>query len=211
MCPPLAPTVRFGGDGRAVWLSTAIGQSALNRLQNECARPVTLAARKTMRGSHLRAVEAHQTYLEVAAGLDQQRAAALATFVVRGVGDYPGWIWANASVSDRSCGLAHRGSNTKCHHRLLKAIFGLPTARCGARFVVAVRDALSALVPSVHFSTNASDPLGAAITSSNAVQRQRIFAFVAAGVARIAEHYHRDPPGPTDVTDEFSYGAKLQC
>ena len=208
-------------------LSTAasIGRAALDRLQNECARQVASASRTTMRGTHLRAVEAHQTFLEVAlSGLGQPRAAALATLIVRGVGGYrAGWpfgippetLFSSGTDGEASseCGWSHRGGNADCHGRLLRALVGQAIGNVSPSFMLAARSAMVAIsgLSSNTATIDANASAASLFPTMSAADGQRIVAFVTEGVARIAKHYHRDARGPPDTTGEFSYGSKLHC
>ena len=68
----------------AVRLVTGVGQAALNRLQTECAAPLTRLARETLSSQTSRAIGALQSALEVALGLDERRAGAVAAVVIHG-------------------------------------------------------------------------------------------------------------------------------
>ena len=174
-----------------------------------------------MRGTHLRAVEAHQTFLEVAlSGLGQPRAAALATLIVRGVGGYgAGWPFgfSHANDLDREapeCGWSHRGGDADCHGRLLRVLAGESVGNVSESFIFVAQSAMAALgAPFANATTTNANASAASLfpTMSAAADGQRIVAFVTEGVARIAKHYHRDARGPPDTTGEFSYGSKLHC
>ena len=131
-CPPLALAVHFVGRG-AVRLVTGVGQAALNRLQTECARPLTRMSREAPASQPLRAIGALQSALEVTLGLDERRAGAVAAVVIHGSRDV---LLTNltkigatsppqAAVTVGPCGHSHNQWDVPCVSLLLQVLVRL--------------------------------------------------------------------------------------
>ena len=90
-CSPLVPALSAAAVGGGVALDPRIGQAQLDRLQTECARPITGALRDNDGpGRAIRGMEALQSFAEVGLSMGRMEAATLARHAAPIGADKPG-------------------------------------------------------------------------------------------------------------------------
>ena len=213
-CPPLAPSVALsaplGADGvKTVRLGgTTFGQAALNRLQTECARPVTRAVHDAPERQLLRAVEALQSHVEMARlHVDGTEAAALLSFLaVHGTGallpemPFPRQFWRSrhGEVSAALIGaLLDGGASPDVPAAFRAAVLAIQSG-----WWEGISDARNA-VPNA-----APSPL---LTNASAADRQFVLDFLRNGVATVGKSSNPYSHRPQDISATFSYGTPLKC
>ena len=210
-CPPLAPSVArlLAPTKGAVRLVTAIGQSTLNKLQTECAGPITASVRRHASSTPIRIAETLASYLEAAFGLRGRRAGALAATAVGAV--------EKLAASGDCVGGPRHPRYTECLGYVLRVTLAAatgqpfvsqaPSANISVRTLMAVdsaarRVAAEAAAAGEVTSLNIISSVGEAVTFL--LQRLRSVELI--GEAPTMPH---DSYIPNERASDFSYGASL--
>ena len=217
-CPPLEPSVAIslsslgattlGGDTSVRLGGTSFGQAVLNRLQTECARPVTRAVHDAPERQLLRAIEALQSHVEMARlRVDGTEAAALLSFLaVHGTGallpemPFPRQFWKSrrGEVSVALLGaLLDGGASPDVPAAFRAAVLAIQTG-----WWEGISDARNA-VPNA-----APSPLA---PNASSTDRQFVLDFLRDGVAAMGKSANPQSHRPQDTSSTFSYGTPLKC
>ena len=213
-CPPLAPSVTFSTSSisalnTSVRLGgTTVGQAVLNRLQTECASPVTRAVHDAPERQLLRAVEALQSHMEMARlhARSTEAAALLSFLAVHGTGallpeaPFPRSFWRsrNGEVSAELLGaLLDGGASSGAPASLLAAAQAIQAGHWEGIFDV--RNEVPDAAPS---------PLAPNVSS---IDRQFVLDFLRKGVLAMGKGSNPRSHRPPDTSTAFSYGTPLQC
>ena len=206
-CPPLAPSVSV--STRSVRLgSTSFGQAVLNRLQTECARPVTRAVHDAPERLLLRAIESLQSHVEIARlRVGGTEATALLSFLaVHGTGALlpaaslpkPFWRSRRGEVSVTLLGaLLDGGAAPEVPAAFRAAVLAIQSGSWEG-----ISDARNA----VPYASPA--PLA---PNASAVDRQFVLDFIRNGVAATGTSVDPRAHRPPDISASFSYGMPLEC